>query len=87
MGPQYDSIYLRSLLMLYTIDGKSRWYALAAENARRAYANARDSGGVFSRAWDGGPITADDLAPGLLQTDAATVSVFAWLAATPAPNP
>ena len=37
------------------------------------------------RAWDGGPARSASY-PGLLQTHAATVSLFAWLAAAPVPQ-
>lgn len=40
MGPQFDVIYLRSLLALYARDHDARWYEEAAANARRALANA-----------------------------------------------
>jgi hypothetical protein len=83
-GPQYDTIYMRWMLELYRHDHDSRWYALVRRNALRAAANARDSRGLYMRAWSGGSARA--AAPGLLQTHAATVSLFAWLAAAPVPQ-
>lgn len=38
---------------------------------------------LYLRAWDGTPITAHQAQPNMLQTDAATLELFAWLAATP----
>ena len=84
-GPQYDSIYLRWMLELYEHDGDARWFALARHNGLRALAGARDGSGLFMRAWDGGPAHSASY-PGLLQTHAATVSLFAWLAAAPVPQ-
>jgi glycosyl hydrolase family 76 len=83
-GPQYDTIYMRWMLELYQHDHDRRWYALVRRNALRAAANARDSRGLYMRAWSGG--SAKAAAPGLLQTHAATVSLFAWLAAAPVPQ-
>ncbi len=51
--------------------------------ASRARARARDARGLYSRAWDGTPITAHQALPNMLQSDAATLELFAWLAATP----
>lgn len=38
---------------------------------------------VFVLAWDGTSITRHEAKPNMLQTDAATVELFAWLAAMP----
>ena len=84
-GQQYDSIYMRWMLELYRHDGDRRWYGLVRHNALRALQNARDSSGLFMRAWDGGPARSARF-PGLLQTHASTVSLFAWLAAAPVPE-
>ncbi|GAC1318757.1 MAG: hypothetical protein NVS2B9_04480 [Myxococcales bacterium] len=86
MGPQYDAIYVRSMLTLYGIDHDQRWYRIATKAASRALQNSRDVAGVFSRTWDGGSPVAHRIPPDMLQTHAATVSVFAWLAATPGPG-
>ncbi len=84
--PIYDSIYLRDLLDLYRIDGDPRWYQAASDAAQQALANARDSNGLFLRGWDGNPVTGQGIVPGMLQTHAATVSLFAWLATVPPPG-
>jgi hypothetical protein len=84
-GPQYDTIYLRWMLELSRRDGDSRWYALAVRNAKRALDNARDSRGIFVRAWDGGSIAKHQGRPGMIRTHAAGVALLAWLAATPEP--
>lgn len=85
-GPQFDTIYLRSVLFLYTRTGDRRWYDLAVANAERARTNARTGGDLYLAAWDGGSITAHQARPSMLQTHAATVELFAWLAATPPPG-
>lgn len=85
MGPQFDTIYLRSLLYLYTRDHDRRWYDLAVHNADRARANADTGGGLYLAAWDGGPISRHEAEPNMIQTHAATTELFAWLAATPPP--
>jgi uncharacterized protein YyaL (SSP411 family) len=79
--PVADALYLRFMLDLYRADDDPRWYRLAAQNAARALVNARAPDGLFIRRWDGRWF------PGaLLQTHAATVSLFAWLGGTPPPN-
>jgi DUF1680 family protein len=85
-GPQFDTIYLRSMLYLYSRDGDRRWYDLAVANAERARQNAHTGGGVYLEAWDGGPATSHQAEPNMLQTHAATVQLFAWLTATPPPG-
>ncbi len=48
--------------------------------ARDAQEHARDAQGLYLRAWDGTPITEHQALPNMLQTDAATLELFAWLA-------
>jgi uncharacterized protein YyaL (SSP411 family) len=79
-APETDIVYLRWLLDLYAQDHDQSWYALAYANAKRAEANARDDRGYWSLRWDGSWTQ-----PALLYTQAATVELFAWLAATPPP--
>jgi hypothetical protein len=81
MGPQFDTIYLHWMLAYAAQTGDGRWPALAREMAVRAQAHARDGRGLYLRAWDGTPITAHQAQPGMLQTDAATLELFAWLGA------
>jgi hypothetical protein len=85
MGPQFDAMYVRSMLELSRFDHNPRWYQIAQAAADRALANARDSSGLFMLTWDGKPMSTIDTASGMLQTHAATTSVLAWLAATPSP--
>jgi uncharacterized protein YyaL (SSP411 family) len=85
MGPQYDSIYVRALLELYRLDGKRRWYDIAAAATNRAAASARASSGLYLLTWDGRPIQTIGADPGKLQTHAATASVLAWMAAARPP--
>lgn len=86
MGPQYDAMYIRSMLELYRFDHNPRWYRIATTAADRALANARDSSGLFMLTWDGKPTRTIRTPAGMLQTHAATTSVLAWLAATPPPR-
>jgi uncharacterized protein YyaL (SSP411 family) len=86
MGPQYDSIYIRSLLELYRLDGKRRWYDIAAAATDRAVRNARASDGLYLRAWDGRSIRTIGTDPRKLQTHAATTSAAAWMAAARPPH-
>jgi hypothetical protein len=83
-GPQYDAVYLHWMLDVYAQDHNPRWYALALGNAQRALAHAGSKNGLFLRAWDGS--RAPDAPTDSLKIDAATVSVFAWLAAATPPS-
>jgi hypothetical protein len=83
-GPQYDAVYLHWMLDVYAQDHNPRWYELALDNAQRALANAKTNQGLYLRAWDGG--RAPDAPTDSLKIDAATVSVFAWLAAARPPS-
>jgi hypothetical protein len=83
MGPQFDTIYLHWMLVYGEQTGDARWRGLAEEMATRAQAYAREARGLYLRAWDGTPITEHQAQPNMLQTDAATLELFAWLAAVP----
>ncbi|MFZ1154797.1 MAG: glycoside hydrolase family 76 protein [Solirubrobacteraceae bacterium] len=80
MGPQFDTIYLHWMLIYGAQTGDLRWRGLAEEMAAHAQANARNARGLYLRAWDGTPITEHQAQPNMLQTDAATLELFAWLA-------
>jgi Glycosyl hydrolase family 76 len=86
MGPQYDAVYLRSLLYVYADTGDLGLYAQAAQYAAQAQANAGDGEGLWVYAWDGSPMTAHQSQDGMLRTHAATVSLFAALAQAPTPS-
>ncbi|MGH2833540.1 MAG: glycoside hydrolase family 76 protein [Solirubrobacteraceae bacterium] len=79
-APQYDAIYLQWMLALYGLDHDPALYELAAREAQAAARNARDSEGLYLRSWSGAPLPAQDGEPGMLRTQAATTSLFAWLA-------
>jgi hypothetical protein len=79
-SPQYDAIYLQWMLALYALDGDRSLYALAADNARDAQARALNSEGLYLLSWNGETLPSRYARPGMLQTQAATTSVFAWLA-------
>ena len=80
MGPQFDTIYLHWMLLYGAQARDSRWAALATQMAAQAEANSVEArSGLYLRAWDGGSITEHEAQPGMLQTDAATLELFAWL--------
>ena len=79
MGPQFDTIYLHWMLVYGEQTGDTRWRELAGEMAARAQAHARDANGLYLRAWDGTAIIDHQAVPNMLQTDAATIELFAWL--------
>jgi hypothetical protein len=79
-SPQYDAIYLQWMLALYALEGDPTLYLLAADNARDAQTRAANGEGLYLLSWNGETLSAIDAEPGMLQTQAATTSVFAWLA-------
>jgi hypothetical protein len=85
MGPQYDALYIRSVLEVYRIDHNPRWYRIATDTATRALAHAAAPSGLYLRTWDGKSITSIGAPADKLQTHAATTSVLAWLAAAKPP--
>src|SRR5262249_13201604 len=85
-SPQYDAVYLQWMLALYSLDGDGTLYALAADNARDAEARALNYEGLYLRSWSGEALSREDALPGMLQTQAATSSLFAWLAVSPPPS-
>jgi len=85
-APQYDAIYLQWMLALYALDGDRTLYSLAADNARNAQTRARGGQALYLLSWNGEPLPAAYAVPGMLQTHAATTSLFAWLAASAPPG-
>jgi len=85
-SPQYDAIYLQWMLALYALDGDGTLYQLAADNARDAQTRAANGEGLYLLSWNGQTLPAIDAQPGMLQTQAATTSLFAWLAVYPPPG-
>lgn len=83
MGPQFDTIYLHWMLLYGSQAGESRWRGLAEEMASDAQEHARGDQALYLRAWDGTPIAEHQAQPLMLQTDAATLELFAWLAVKP----
>jgi hypothetical protein len=79
-SPQYDAIYLQWMLALYSLNHDSTLYSLAADNALDAETRARNDEGLYLLSWNGESLPASDARPGMLQTHAATTSLFAWLA-------
>jgi uncharacterized protein YyaL (SSP411 family) len=82
-SPQYDAIYLQWMLALYSLDDDPTLYLLAADNARDAQTRAANGEGLYLLSWNGETLPALDAEPGMLQTQAATTSLFAWLAVYP----
>jgi hypothetical protein len=86
MGPQFDTIYLHWMLAYGAKSGETRWRALAEEMAGDAQEHALGAQGLYLRAWDGTPITEHQAVPNMLQTDAATLELFAWLGVAGSPH-
>jgi hypothetical protein len=84
-SPQYDAIYLQWMLALYALDGDRTLYELAADNARDAQTRALNAEGLYLLSWNGEALPPKYARPGMLQTQAATTSLFAWLAVYPPP--
>jgi hypothetical protein len=57
----------------------------AADNARDAQARALNGEGLYLRSWYGASLPLQYALPGMLQTQAATTSLFSWLAVYPPP--
>jgi len=85
-APQYDAIYLQWMLALYSLDHDPALYALATDNAREAQAHALNGEGLYLLSWSGETLSTADALPGSLQTQAATTSLFAWLAVYAPPS-
>jgi len=86
-SPQYDAIYLQWMLALYGIDGNPTLYRMAAQNAADAQSRALNGAGLYLLSWNGETLPARYARPGMLQTQAATTSLFAWLAVYQPPAP
>jgi hypothetical protein len=84
-SPQYDAIYLQWMLALYSLEHDPALYSLAAGNARDAETRALGGEGLYLLSWSGETLPPQDALPGMLQTQAATTSLFAWLAVYPPP--
>jgi Glycosyl hydrolase family 76 len=84
-SPQYDAIYLQWMLALYSLDHDPTLYSLAADNAQTAQTRALNGEGLYLLSWGGETLPTADALPGSLQTQAATTSLFAWLAVYPPP--
>jgi hypothetical protein len=85
-SPQYDAIYLQWMLALYSLDHDPALYTLAADNAHDAETRARNGEGLYLLSWSGETLPSQDALPGMLQTQAATTSLFAWLAVYTPPS-
>ncbi|HEX4436762.1 MAG TPA: glycoside hydrolase family 76 protein [Solirubrobacteraceae bacterium] len=79
-SPQYDAIYLQWMLALYAVDDDRTLYTMAVDNARDAQARAANPQGLYLLSWNGETLPVANAQPGMIQTQAATSSLFAWLA-------
>jgi hypothetical protein len=84
-SPQYDAIYLQWMLALYALDGDRTLYEMAVDNARDAQTRAVNAEGLYLLSWNGEALPPKYARPGMLQTQSATTSLFAWLAVYPPP--
>lgn len=84
-SPQYDAIYLQWMLALYALEGDPALYRMAVANAHDAQTHAANGQGLYLLSWGGQTLPLTDAEPGMLQTQAATTSLFAWLAVYPPP--
>jgi Glycosyl hydrolase family 76 len=84
-SPQYDAIYLQWMLALYSLDHDPALYTLATDNALAAQTHALGGEGLYLLSWSGETLPLKDALPRMLQTHAATTSLFAWLAVYPPP--
>jgi hypothetical protein len=85
-SPQYDAIYLQWMLALYSLDADPGLYNLAVDNAYNAGTRAFNGEGLYLLSWSGETLPPEDAEPGMLRTQAATASLFAWLAVYPPPS-
>ena len=85
-SPQYDAIYLQWLLELYALEGDTTLYRMAADNARNAQSRAANAQGLYLLGWNGETLSPANARPNMLQTHAATTSLFAWLAVYQPPS-
>ncbi len=86
-SPQYDAIYLQWMLAVYALEGDPTLYRMAADNARDAQARALEPNGLYLKGWNGEALSAANAPkPGMIQTQAATTSLFAWLAVYQPPS-
>ncbi len=84
-SPQYDAIYEQWLLALGALEGDATLYRMTADNARDAQTRAAEPNGLYLKGWNGETLSRANALPGMIQTQAATTSLFAWLAVYPPP--
>jgi hypothetical protein len=82
-APQFDAIYLQWMLAVYSLDHDPVLYRMAVDNARNAQSRAPNGEGLYMLSWNGETVPSIYAVPGMLQTQAATTSLFAWLAVYP----
>ena len=83
-GPQYDSVLIRGLLALYSVNHDARLYDFAVKLAGLITTHAQTSPNVYLRGWDGRAVPSTPY--GSLRTDAGSIGVFADLATVKPPS-
>jgi hypothetical protein len=79
-APQYDVIYDHWMLALAAATGEASWTQPAEGDGLMAQTNAAGPEGLWLEAWSGGSLAGLVTSPGMLQTQAATTELYAWLA-------
>lgn len=77
-APQYDAIFLQWMMAYGQATGVGYWLHLAEVNGQEAARHAADRSGMYLKSWWGKPFGGLKLG-GLIRTDTATASLFAWL--------
>jgi Glycosyl hydrolase family 76 len=83
-GPQYDSVLIRGLLALYSVNHDARLYDFAVKLAGLITKHAQTSPNVYLRGWDGRAVPSTP--NGALRSDAGSIGVFADLASVKPPS-
>ncbi|MHB1538945.1 MAG: glycoside hydrolase family 76 protein [Solirubrobacteraceae bacterium] len=79
-GPQYDAIFMQWMMAYGQATGEGYWRKLAEVNAAGAAQHAYAKHGLALNTWWGGPFKNPETRPHMLRTDAATTSLYSWLA-------
>ena len=72
-------------LVLWRRFGVASWPSFILIDPEGRYRGRANGEGLYLLSWSGERLPAIDAQPGMLQTQAATTSVFAWLAVYPPP--
>jgi Glycosyl hydrolase family 76 len=78
-GPEYDTIFMQWMMAYGKATGQDYWLHLAELNADAAASYAANGEGLWLQSWWGGEIDDSATHPGMLRTEAAAGSLFAWV--------